>query len=456
MTRPVIRPVAAVLAAIGLTAPAAAQSPATAITGVTVIDVETGRRQPDQTVVIAGRRIAEVGPAASVRPPARAAVVDGRGKYLVPGFWDMHVHLSVPGGEALLGLYPALGITGVRDMNDSFPQVAAWRHRIAAGSLAGPRIVAAGPYLVGAAPPLPHLLVTTPAQGRAGVDSLHRLGVDFVKVHNGIPREAYLAIAARVRELGWIYAGHVPRSVSVAEAADAGQRSLEHLTGFPNPCTAEEARGLRPSGLVTFLLGPCDSTATLAPTTERLKANGTWITPTLTVFDLLAGDSVSRVDSMHRYRSEALRQLQTVVMRLPPMSAEAIAAARFLIGKRLGLVGELHRAGVPILAGSDAPTPGTFPGVSLHEELDRLVAAGLPPAAALRSATWEPARYLGALDSLGGVAPGKLADLVLLEADPLTDIRNTRRIATVWLDGRALGPTERRRILEQAEAAARR
>lgn len=398
--------------------------------------------------------IAAVGPAGAVAVPAGAAEIDGQGRFLIPGLWDMHVHLSVPGGEPLLGLYPAMGVTGVRDMNDSFPQLAAWRRRVGAGTLPGPRIVAAGPYLVGVAPPLPHFRVTTAAEGRASVDTLRRMSVDFVKIHNEIPREAYFAIADRVRELGWEFAGHVPRAVSVAEAAEAGQRSIEHLTGFPNRCTAAEAAMIRPTGLVTFLLGGCD-TADLAPTVERLRANGTWITPTLTAFGILHGDSVSPVDSMHRYRPETLRQFQTVVMRLPPMSPEALAAARFLIEKRLELAGRLFRAGVPILAGSDALTPGTFPGVSLHEELDRLVAAGLPPAAALRGATWEAARYLGALDSLGTVAPGKLADLVLLEADPLADIRHARRLAEVWLDGRRIDRNERRRVMDLAEAAAR-
>lgn len=436
--------------------PATAQtSGSTAITNVTVVDVEHGRSLPGQTVVLEGRRIARVGDSKYIQPPNGATQVDGRGKFLIPGLWDMHVHTSVPGGEALLGLYPAFGVTGVRDMNDSFPQVTAWRRQIAAGELVGPRIVASGPYLVGASPPLPHIQVRTAEQGRASVDSLRRLGVDFVKVHNEIPREGYLAIAARVKELGWTFAGHVPRSVTALEAADAGQRSIEHLTGLPNYCTAEESRSIQPTGLVTFLLGPCNDTE-LAPVIERLKANGTWVTPTLTVFGSVSGDSISPVDSMTRYRSEALRQLQTVVMRIPPMTPEARAAARFLIKKRQALVGELHRRGVPILAGSDAPTPGTFPGVSIFEELELFVGAGMTPGEALRSATYEPARYFNGLDSLGTVAPGKLADLVLLEADPTSDIRNTRRIAAVWADGRMIGPAERRNILARAEAQATR
>ncbi|MGE0554761.1 MAG: amidohydrolase family protein, partial [Gemmatimonadales bacterium] len=150
------------------------------------------------------------------------------------------------------------------------------------------------------------------------------------------------------------------------------------------------------------------------------------------------------------------RQLQTVVMRLPPLSEEAQAAAGLLARKRRALVGELARAGVPILAGSDAPTPGTFPGVSLLEELDELVAAGLSPAEAIRAATVEPARYLAATDSLGSIGPGKVADLVLLEANPLESLRNLRRVVTVWVGGRPLDAEARRRILTAAEAAARR
>jgi imidazolonepropionase-like amidohydrolase len=350
-------------------------------------------------------------------------------------------------------MHPVFGVTGVRDMNDSFPQMQTWRQRIAAGELIGPRIIAAGPYLVGGRPPIPHLMTMTAEEGRAGVDSVRRLGVDFVKVHNGLPRDAYFAIAKRVKELGWTFAGHVPQSITVAEAADAGQKSLEHLTGLPNACTAADSAALRPTGLLTFLLGTCTS-ADLGPTIERLKVNGTAIDPTLTVFGNLTGEP-SPVDSMDKYLSAGLRQLQSVVMRIPPMPAEAKATAKLLLGKRRELVGRLHQAGIPVLTGSDAPTPGTFPGISLHEELEELVAAGMPPAAVVAAATIGAARYLGLADSLGTVAVGRLADLVLVEGDPLRDIRNTRRIAAVWIDGRWLGDAERRQILTRAEAAAR-
>lgn len=430
------------------------QEPATAIVHVTVVDVELGRTHADRTVLLRGGRIEAVGAAAQVSTPAGATVVDGRGKYLIPGLWDMHVHTTVPGGEALLALFPVYGIVGVRDMNDSFPQIQTWRAGYKAGSLLGPRIVAAGPYLVGQAPPLPHLLVTSAQSGRNGVDSLRALGVDFVKVHNGIPRDGYLAIAERVRELGWTFAGHVPRSITAAEASDQGQRSLEHLTGMPVDCTPAESTSVAPAGLISFLLGPC-LPADLTSTYARLKANGTWITPTLSAFTSVLHQPTSPVDSMDKYRSASLRQLQQVVMRLPPMGPEAIAAARLLYGKRMAQVGALDRAGVAILAGSDSPTPGTFPGVSLHDELSLLVRGGLSAARALRAATWEPARYLAATDSMGTVAAGKVADLVLLNANPLSDITNTRAIDRVWLAGRMLNQTERQTLLARAAEAAR-
>ncbi|MBL8987117.1 MAG: amidohydrolase family protein, partial [Gemmatimonadetes bacterium] len=217
----------------------------------------------------------------------------------------------------------------------------------------------------------------------------------------------------------------------------------------------EEARSIRPTGLLTFLLGPC-APADLGPTIARLRANGTWVDPTLLVLRTPALDpAAAAADSTARYRSEALRQLQQVVMRLPPFSPEALEAARFLFRKRQAVTRQLAEAGVPILVGTDAPTPGTFPGFAIHDELALLVEAGLTPLQALRGATLEAARYLGATDSLGTVAPGKVADLALLDGNPLESIAATRNIRAVWTRGRLIDQNERRRLLERAEAAAK-
>ena len=429
-------------------------SQTTAITNVTVIDMTGAPPRADQTVVIEGNRIVSVGTDA---PPRMARIVEGRGKFLIPGLWDMHVHLTVPGGEAMLSLYVANGVTGVRDMNDSLPLVRAWQPRIANGSLMGPRIVASGPYLEGAFVPIPYLLVKTPEQGRAAVDSLVKLGVDFVKVHNRLSRGSYFAIAEAVKKHGLVFAGHVPDSVTVVEASAAGQRSLEHLFGFKSICTDSERVALAPRHPIQRFIGTCadgDPTADF----KQVAANGAWAVPTLVItYPVgLLPDTVLGSDSTLKYRSPSLRRLEKLMMSMPtnvPQSAGAVG--RQIFAKRVELVGAMHRAGIPLMTGSDAPGKNALAGFSLHDELSFFVQAGLSTMDALRSATYEPARYFNALDSLGTIGPGKIADLLLLDADPLEDIINTRRIAAVIWNGRVMDAADRKRVLEDAERAAR-
>ena len=427
---------------------------ATAITNVTVIDMTGAAPKAGQTVVIRGNRIASVGVS---KAPDGARVIDGRGKYLIPGLWDMHVHLTIPGGETILSLYVVNGVTGVRDMNDSLPQVRAWQPRIANGSLIGPRIVASGPYLEGGPVPIPYLLVKTPDQGRAAVDSLAKLGVDFVKVHNRLSRESYFAIAEAVKKHGMVFAGHVPDSVTVVEASAAGQRSLEHLFGFPSICTDSEKVALQPKHFIQRFLGKCadgDPTADF----KQVAANGAWAVPTLVVTYPVGQlpDTVLGSDSTNKYRSPALRRLEKMMMSMPSnVTPEAGVVGRKIFAKRVELVGAMHRAGIPLMTGTDAPGKNAFAGFSLHDELSFFVQGGLTPMDALRAATYEPARYFNALDSMGTVQAGKVADLVLLDANPLENIINTRRITAVIWNGRVMDPDERRRVLEKAELAAK-
>ncbi len=432
----------------GLCRPALAQS-ATAIIHVTVIDMTGAAPRADQTVVIQGNRIASIG---NGEPPAGATIVDGRGKFLIPGLWDMHVHTTIPGGEGLLAMFIANGVTGVRDMNDSFPVVSGWRSRIAAGSLMGPRIVASGPYLEGGWVPIPHLLAKSPEAGRAGVDSLAKLGVDFVKIHNRLSRATYFAIADEVKNRNWVFAGHLPDSVTIVEASDAGQRSLEHLFGFPSVCTAEERTALKPAHPIQQFMGVC---ATTDPTTDfkHIAKNGTWVVPTLTVMYGVSRlpDTLLPNDSTNRYRSVALRRLEKMMMTLPTnVTPAAGQVGRKIFAKRVALVGTLHQAGVRLMTGTDSPGSGVFPGFSLHDELALFVQGGMPPMDALRAATYEPARYFNALDSLGTIEKGKVADLVLLDADPLADILNTRRIGAVIYNGHLLTHEARRDLLAAA------
>jgi hypothetical protein len=423
-----------------------------AITHVTVIDGTDSLPRPDQTVVIRGNRIIVVGPAASTAVPPGARVLRGRGKFLIPGLWDMHVHTVAPGGRGVLGLYIANGVLGVRDLAGDWTQLTQWRKEIAAGRLAGPRILASGPYIEGGDVPIAHILARTPDEARAAVDSLARLGVDVVKLHSQLTRAVYFAAARAARAKGLRIAGHVPRSITPEEASDSGVGSLEHLLQIPIPCTPAESLALVPRFPIQRVLGQCTS-RNLAPLFARFVKNGTWIVPTLTAgYEIaqwprrdLPGDAYARYlpDTLRKY----VRQIFPMPDSVPP---GADVTGRALYAKRIELVGIMHKAGVAILPGTDAPLRNSPPGFGLHAELALFVRAGFTPFEALRSATLEPARYFGMLDSLGGVATGKVADLVLLTANPLDDIGNALRIVAVVANGRLFDAAARRALLKAA------
>ncbi len=420
-----------------------------AFTHVTVIDGADSLPRRDLTVIVRGTRISAVGPSASTKIPAGARVIAGRGKYLVPGFWDMHVHTDVPTARLVLPLYVANGVTGVRDMAGSWEHLTGFRADIKASRFWGPRIVASGPYLDGNDQPIPHYLARTPAEATAAVDTLAALGVDFIKVHTGLNREAFLAAARAARSHHLPFAGHVPRVVGAADASDAGIASIEHLLTILTPCTPAESLALEPRFTVQAALGRCSS-ADPAPLYAKLARNGTRVTPTFTAQYEVALWPVRSVpnDSLAHYLPDTLRRYIAGIFPMPdsvPPGADSVGRAVF--AKRLKLVGAMHRAGVVVLPGTDAPLRNSPPGFGLHEELAWLAQAGLSPWRVLVAATLEPAKFFGMQDSLGTIAPGKLADLVLLDADPLADIRNTRRVNTVVANGRLLDSAARKALL---------
>jgi len=429
--------------------------PSIAITRVSVIDGDAPSPRTDQTVVIDGNRIVRVGASGSVAVPPGARIVDGRGKFLLPGFWDMHVHTAISGGRDLLSLYVANGVTGVRDMAGDWDTLKSWRSEIGRGQLVGPRIIASGPYLEGGDVPIPHLLARNAVEASAGVDSLIALGVDFIKVHSQLNAESYFAIARRARERGVVFAGHVPRVVGSAAASDSGQKSIEHLLGIPAECTPADSVALAPRYTVQGALGRCSS-EDLAPLYEKFVRNGTYVTPTFTAQVEVAVWPTRAVpgDSLAHYLPKAVRDYVAQIFPMPdsiPPNADSVGRA--MLEKRLRQVSAMQRAGVHILTGTDAPLRNSPPGFGLHEELALLVSGGMAPFEALRSATLEPARYFGMLDSLGTIAPGKLADLLLLDANPLQDIRNTRRISAVVANGRLYAGAARQRLLHIASAS---
>lgn len=426
-----------------------------AITGVTVIDMTGAPPRPGMTVVVTGNRISAVGSADEVRIPGRARIVAGRGRYLLPGFWDAHVHLTLAGRESL-PVFVAAGVTSVRDLGGNRDSVAAWQ-RTNPGY--APRIRTAGPVLESGEfldrvvridrmlaeeydvpPPGPamrafqRVRVASPEDARRAVDSLRTTGVDLVKARTFASRESFFATAAAAREAGLPFAVHYPyHGIPLAEVSDAvGRGSVEHAFQYAAALASLSAEER-------------------AEVYGRMVRNGTWLVPTLAAEALrtAADPAAERVianlldstDPRGRSLSPVLRgvwerdwRIRVLEHRLqPPAGAEE----EFL--RNLALLREMHRAGVRMLVGTDVGAPGMLPGYSLHDELALLVErVGMTPMQALQAATRNPALFFGMQDSLGTIAPGMMADLVLLDADPLADIRNTTRIHAAVANGRLL------------------
>lgn len=422
-----------------------------AVSHVTIIDGSDSTPRRDQTVLIRGNRIVAVGPAGAVAIPRGTTVVSGQGRYLIPGLWDMHVHTDVPRGRELLGLYVANGVLGVRDLAGVWETLQSWRRAINAGELVGPRMLLSGPYIEGGDVPIPHLLARTPAEAVAAVDSLVRLGVDVIKLHTQLDRETYLAAASAARRRGLRVAGHVPRTVGAAEASDSGVGSIEHMLRITIGCTPAESARLVPRFPIQRVLGECSS-GDPNPLFRTLIRNRTWIVPTLTPSVEIARWPRRELpgDAFAPFLPDTLKRFVAAIFPMPPdVPPGADSIGQLLFEKRLALVGALHRAGVGILTGTDAPLRNSPPGFGLHQELALLVRAGMSAFQVLRSATLLPAQYFGMQDSLGGIAPNLVADLVLLNADPLRDIGNTRRIEAVILRGKLLNRAALQRLIDR-------
>ena len=455
-----------VLTGIGVVGRAQSSPSVLIIHDVTVIDVTGAPAQPHRVVIVRDGKIEEVGNSGGGMGGKLSGVhVDGSGKFLIPGLWDMHVHMVFGdwfprGKEVTLPLFIANGVTGVRDMGGEVEVLQQWRKEINAGTLIGPRMVISGPMLDGPQPRFPSsLAITTPDDGRRAVDDLKQRGVDFIKLQSLIPREAVFAVAEEARKQGIPFVGHVPDSVRASEASNAGQKSFEHLIGiFEGSSPLEDAflKGPKTEGqfLSTF------DAARAAALFALLAKNHTWQCPTL-VWER-GGNLIDQTDFAHDTRARYVpaywkdvtwkRFTEQIVHEF---NTDDLATRKRFVEKELEIVNAMHRAGIPFLAGTDTP-PGVyiFPGFSLHEELQRFVAAGFTTMEALQTATLNPAKFLGMEDRLGTIEKGKLADLVLLDANPLDDIRNTQSIAAVIVNGRYLSRAELDKILAGVEAAA--
>jgi hypothetical protein len=373
------------------------------IRDVNIIDVIAGTTHPRHSILIHGERIAATG--REISAPKGVRVVDGAARFVIPGLWDMHVHLN---RADQLPVYLAHGVTGVRDMGSDLDRTKEWQRAIGKGELLGPHIETCGPPFDGFPSDdatLPVTMVRSPGEARTVYDNLDSRGVDFIGVLPRLPRDAYFALIERARKYYSPVAGAVPSTVSVLEAVDNRQHSIDHMSGILLACSSEERRLRGPRALALDRRDWSEF--------QDLEAKA------LETFDPAKADALFR--RMAMFETRAVPML--VKLRSSPRTKDQYA-------KLAELVLAMERAGVGILAGTDdAP---------IQDEIELLVDAGLSPAEALRSATVEAAKYLDASESLGSVEPGKLADLVLLEANPLADIRNTRKISAVIIGGKYL------------------
>jgi imidazolonepropionase-like amidohydrolase len=404
-------------------------APPLLIRNITVIDGTGAAPRPAQSVLIRDGRIAAVG---KLRAPPGADVLEGSGKFLIPGLWDMHTHLAglvadpVWSRDALLPLLIANGITGVRDMGGDLEALLGWRRAIAAGSLMGPQIVAGGPMLIARGKPsADQIPISNEAEARAAVRNLKQRGADFIKIISLPSRESFFALADEAKQQHIPFEGHVPDVVSAAEAADAGMRSIEHA--------------------VYSHLQPADA--------EAFLRNHTWFTPTLYSILRLGPAAESRDDPQLAYVPQALRDEWDTALH-PSGNPEIRDRWARQFESDLALTRAFHAAGIRILAGSDSLDRFVIPGSSLHEELALLVRAGLTPMEALQSATRDAARFLNRESEVGTIQPGRRADLVLLEANPLLDIRNTAKISAVVVAGVAHDRIALGKLRAQAQFAA--
>ncbi|MFX0201663.1 MAG: amidohydrolase family protein [Candidatus Hodarchaeota archaeon] len=443
-----------------------------AITNVTIIDVTGAPARSEMTVLVRDNLISSVSRTEKMQIPKDAKVIDASGKYLIPGLWDMHVHSSYTGWfakedtwfienneinkEIFFPLCIANGVLGIRDLGGDLQALKRWRQEVEQKKLIGPRIIATGPIIDGPKPsfPLGSIAIGSAIEGRRVVNSLLQEGADFIKVRELIPRDAYFAIADECKRLGIPLAGHVPKSVNAYEASDAGQKCIEHFTSswLLSLCQPEELeKGPKSFDRLLHIYSEEKAKSVF----KKFVGNGTWLCPTLVLDHRL-----SHLDEIDQSNHPGLKYIPEYWIdnnwkpylhrKLSNYSSEDAAYSKKAFNKQLKLTDIMNRSGVQLLAGTDTIGIYLVPGFSLHEELALLVKAGLTPMEALKTATINPAKYLGLQDSLGTIGENKIADLVLLDANPLENISNTQKINAVIINGKFFSRADLDIMLAQA------
>jgi imidazolonepropionase-like amidohydrolase len=420
-----------------------------AFTNVSVLPMDRETVVSGQTVVIRDGKIAEMGAAGSVRVPDGAVSVDGQGKFLMPTLAEMHAH--IPAGKAsdsavegTLFLYAANGLGTIRGMLGD-PRHLQYRERVAKGELFSPRIYTSGPSFNGKTAHSPEVAAKMVEEQKAA-------GYDLLKIHPGVSRAAFDAMDAKADELKIPFAGHVPLDVGLQRALEAKYHSIDHLDGYVE-ALAKEPLTSQFFGL--NLVNQVDESK-LASLVAATKAGGVWQVPTQVLMDsLLSDESAQSMAKWPEMKYVPPETLKLWIEQKEGITAKATAADRqkFLVLRRR-IMKALLEGGVPFALGSDAPQWWNVPGFSAHRELKSLVAAGFTPFQALQTGTVNPARYFGTSSSTGTVARGMRADLLLLDANPLTDIANTTKIAGVMLNGRWMSRGEIDKRLKGLETTA--
>lgn len=442
---------ASTLAAQG--APAApAPPPPLAIENVTVIPMDSERTLPNQTVVVVGRRIAAVGPAGSVDVPADAVRVDGTGRFLIPGLAEMHGHPPASNWpeelqRRFLELNIAAGVTTVRGMLGD-PVQLELRRRVANGELLGPQLLLGAPSLNGNA-------TQTPAAAAEQITRHRAAGYDLLKVHPGLDVPTFDAIMALAKRENLPVGGHISEGVGLRHSLEQGIGSVEHLDGFIEAlqpgATQEPSQFFGVNKVATI------DAAGIAALVQLAKRSGAYMTPTQTLFVNLLGPTtpqqIARRPEMKYWPQQQVSQwVQQAEGTRNAMSSTG-ASGQAMLDFRDDLIARLRDADVPFLLGADAPQIFNVPGFATLHELEVMVDAGLSPYQALRSGTVNPARFMGLENAFGTIAPGMRADLVLLDANPLTDISAVRQRAGVVVAGRWVPAEEIAGILRRYEGA---
>jgi imidazolonepropionase-like amidohydrolase len=404
-----------------------------ALVGGNLVDGTGAAAVPHSTILIERGRIVAVGTETDVKIPPGATVVDVRGKTILPGLWDMHAHFEqVEWGP----VYLAAGVTTARDCGNEFEFITAVRDAIANGRGLGPRLLLAGvvdgtsPFSLGVQP------VDTPEQARMWTDRYHDAGFEQIKIYSSVKLEQLKVITQEAHRLGMTVTGHVPEGLNAYQVVEAGQDQINHIQYVADimhaplsPNGGDVTSGWRQRALLVPDIDVNSPEARKAM--AFLKAHGTVIDPTIALSELFTATTAKPPASFEPGVKDVAREMVEQIADVGPPTERSELNER-VYKKELEIVGALHQAGIPIVAGTDQAVPGH----SLHRELELYVEAGFTPLEAIQAATVVPARVMGLDQEVGTIQPGKRADLIVIDGDPLREIRNTRNVEFTITNGR--------------------